>query len=376
MRLFKKRILPILACIAFALSFSACNVGKILNFDDEIVKNRVFFTIIGDDGEKAHENFVLTATDVINSLSDDNEFIENFNLPKGEIFEGEENVLGEKEKYVRVQVNRRIYDASLEAKRLYALTDGLFNVCSYRLTNQWHSGTIPSNQRILIETMGVANPLLIEESLSGGNYYLTKYVNPEQDGSIIKEHTRLSFNEISYGFALDCALGFADRYDISGAGAQIGNVAKFVGKGPYSDGKWNFSASTGDEALFDIAVPGGYSIATKDVKENSLIVNGLYIGSVIDPVSGVPTTLNKTGDDEYSPKSDYVVYAAVIAKSATEAQALCSYAMINGEKGADKLDKNAYGAVMFTLGGKAYVTGNAAISISEKFRNQYEIVKL
>ncbi len=376
MRLLKKRILPILACIAFALSFSACNAGKILNFDDEIAKNRVFFTIIGDDGEKAHENFLLTATDVINSLSDDNEFIENFNLPKGEIFEGEENVLGEKEKYVRVQVNRRIYDASLEAKRLYALTDGLFNVCSFRLANQWHSGKIPSSQRILIETMGVANPLLIEESLSGGNYYLTKYVNPEPDGSIIKEHTRLSFNEISYGFALDCALGFVDRYDISGAGAQIGNVAKFVGKGPYSDGKWNFSAATGDEALFDIAVPGGYSIATKDVKENSLIVNGLYIGSVIDPVSGVPTTLNKTGDDEYSPKSDYVVYAAVIAKSATEAQALCSYAMINGEKGADKLDKSAYGAVMFTLGGKAYVMGNAAISISEKFRNQYEIVKL
>lgn len=376
MRLLKKRILPILACIAFALSFSACNAGKILNFDDEIAKNRVFFTIIGDDGEKAHENFLLTATDVINSLSDDNEFIENFNLPKGEIFEGEENVLGEKEKYVRVQVNRRIYDASLEAKRLYALTDGLFNVCSFRLANQWHSGKIPSSQRILIETMGVANPLLIEESLSGGNYYLTKYVNPEPDGSIIKEHTRLSFNEISYGFALDCALGFVDRYDISGAGAQIGNVAKFVGKGPYSDGKWNFSAATGDEALFDIAVPGGYSIATKDVKENSLIVNGLYIGSVIDPVSGVPTTLNKTGDDEYSPKSDYVVYAAVIAKSATEAQALCSYAMINGEKGADKLDKSAYGAVMFTLGGKAYVTGNAAISISGKFKNQYEIVKL
>lgn len=376
MRLLKKRILPILACIAFALSFSACNAGKILNFDDEIAKNRVFFTIIGDDGEKAHENFLLTATDVINSLSDDNEFIENFNLPKGEIFEGEENVLGEKEKYVRVQVNRRIYDASLEAKRLYALTDGLFNVCSFRLANQWHSGKIPSSQRILIETMGVANPLLIEESLSGGNYYLTKYVNPEPDGSIIKEHTRLSFNEISYGFALDCALGFVDRYDISGAGAQIGNVAKFVGKGPYSDGKWNFSAATGDEALFDIAVPGGYSIATKDVKENSLIVNGLYIGSEIDPVSGVPTTLNKTGDDEYSPKSDYVVYAAVIAKSATEAQALCSYAMINGEKGADKLDKSAYGAVMFTLGGKAYVMGNAAISISEKFRNQYEIVKL
>ena len=371
MRLLKKRILPILACIAFALSFSACNAGKILNFDDEIAKNRVFFTIIGDDGEKAHENFLLTATDVINSLSDDNEFIENFNLPKGEIFEGEENVLGEKEKYVRVQVNRRIYDASLEAKRLYALTDGLFNVCSFRLANQWHSGKIPSSQRILIETMGVANPLL-----SGGNYYRTKYVNPEPDGSIIKEHTRLSFNEISYGFALDCALGFVDRYDISGAGAQIGNVAKFVGKGPYSDGKWNFSAATGDEALFDIAVPGGYSIATKDVKENSLIVNGLYIGSVIDPVSGVPTTLNKTGDDEYSPKSDYVVYAAVIAKSATEAQALCSYAMINGEKGADKLDKSAYGAVMFTLGGKAYVMGNAAISISEKFRNQYEIVKL
>lgn len=153
-------------------------------------------------------------------------------------------------------------------------------------------------------------------------------------------------------------------------------MPNLVGKGPYSDGKWNFSAATGDEALFDIAVPGGYSIATKDVKENSLIVNGLYIGSVIDPVSGVPTTLNKTGDDEYSPKSDYVVYAAVIAKSATEAQALCSYAMINGEKGADKLDKSAYGAVMFTLGGKAYVMGNAAISISEKFRNQYEIVKL
>ena len=50
--------------------------------------------------------------------------------------------------------------------------------------------------------------------------------------------------------------------------------------------------------------------------------------------------------------------------------------MINGEKSADKLDKAAYGAVMFTLGGKAYVTGNAAISISGKFKNQYEIVKL
>ena len=70
------------------------------------------------------------------------------------------------------------------------------------------------------------------------------------------------------------------------------------------------------------------------------------------------------------------MYVAVIAKTATEAQALCSYAMINGEKSADKLDKAAYGAVMFTLGGKAYVTGNAAISVSGKFKNQYEIVKL
>lgn len=376
MSLVKKRIFPIFACIVFVLSFSACNAKKILNFDDEIAENRIFFTIIGNDGEKAHENFLSTATDVINSLSDDNEFIKNFNLPEGEIFEGNENVLGEKEKYVRVEVNRRIYDASLEAKRLYALTDGLFNVCSYRLATQWHSGRIPSDEQILVETMGVANPLLIEESLSGGNYYLTKYVNPEQDGTIIKEHTRLSFGDISYGFALDCAFSFSDRYNISGAGAQIGNVAKFVGKGPLSDGKWNFSANTGNEWLFETEVPGGYSIASKDVNENSLSVDGLYIGSVIDPVSGVPTTLVKTGNAEFSQKGDYIVYAAVIAPTATEAQALCSYVMINGEKSADKLDKNAYGAVMFTLGGKAYVVGNATISISEKFKNQYKIVKL
>ena len=376
MRRLNNKILAILACLMLILSCFSCSAGKVLNFDDQTAKDRIFFTIIGDDGEKAHENFLLTATDVINSLSDSNEFVKNFNFPKGEIFEGEENILGEREKYVRVQVNRRIYDASLEAKRMYALTDGMFNICSYRLTSEWHSGTIPSDECILIETMGVSNPLLINESLSSGKYYLTKNVNPEQDGTITKEHTRLSFNELSYGFALDCALGFSDRYNISGVGAQIGNVAKFVGKGPYSDGKWKFAASTGNEKLFEIAVPGGYSIAVKDVKENSLTINELFIGSVIDPVSGVPTTLNKTDNGEYCQKSDYAVYVAVIAKTATEAQALCSYAMINGEKSADKLDKAAYGAVMFTLGGKAYVTGNAAISISGKFKNQYEIVKL
>ena len=98
MRRLNNKILAILACLMLILSCFSCSAGKVLNFDDQTAKDRIFFTIIGDDGEKAHEKFLLTATDVINSLSDSNEFVKNFNFPKGEIFEGEENILGEREK--------------------------------------------------------------------------------------------------------------------------------------------------------------------------------------------------------------------------------------------------------------------------------------
>ena len=69
MRRLNNKILAILACLMLILSCFSCSAGKVLNFDDQTAKDRIFFTIIGDDGEKAHENFLLTATDVIISIS-------------------------------------------------------------------------------------------------------------------------------------------------------------------------------------------------------------------------------------------------------------------------------------------------------------------
>ena len=382
MRKFLNKTVYFIACVLLATSLSACSVQKTFRFQDDAASTSVGFTMIGTDAgqvEKAHEEYLFAVSEVITALSADNDSVVRFNAPEGEITEGEYNILGDRDKYLTARVNRRVYDATLEAKRLYALTDGKFNACSFGLYSLWRGATVPGDDLISIETFGVSNPLLIGEKVSGGEYYLTKIVYPEKDGSIVKPHTRLSFERMSSGYALDCAVEKARRYGLTGISITTRFVAVFDGNGNRSDGKWNYSARLEDgRELMELVVPGGYAIATLDVGSGSGTIGDLFVGGVIDCKSGIPSTIVKTEDGSYCNKSDYVAYAAVVAKDAADAQALCDYALATYEREqrTEKLKKNALCSIVVTRQGKIYVTGDAQFSRSDLLGDDYQTVKL
>ncbi|MDD7158311.1 MAG: FAD:protein FMN transferase [Firmicutes bacterium] len=353
------KILLFIACIACVVYLFACSSARPTSYSDAIGEKTFDIVAVGKDTDAAHDYLLSAVKEVLSAISDDDRGISDFNSAIGRVYEGEENILGEREKYVSVEVNRRTYDAVLEAKRLYALTNETFNVCSGGLSELWAT-TIPTDAQLAVETMGVNNPLLLLESVQGGKYYLDKSIYPEPDGSVVKEHTFVSFSSMSDGFALDCAIDTAGKLNVSGFSAKIGTVAAFTGKSARKDGKWLYPVcSNGGISLIDLLVPGGYSVAVFDVDNGAKTIGDLYVGGAFDPMTGVPTTLLKIDDGQYVRKNDYVVFSAVVARSAAEAQALCLYSAVTGERAAEKLKETTLFSFTVTRGGNVYVTGAA-----------------
>ena len=159
-----KTLFMLLPCIIMALSSGACGVEprgffRTLNHSGISVELR----LKGMDESSAAEDIVTAMSRYDYALFSSSGSVSRFNAAEGDIFEGETNVLGEKDKYVRVSADNYLYSAVMRAKQLYRMTDGAFNIATKRLRERWRSNVAPSDALILRDIAGVQNPLLITE---------------------------------------------------------------------------------------------------------------------------------------------------------------------------------------------------------------------
>lgn len=300
--------------------------------------------------------------------------LSRFNSATGEIFEGEENILGVQEKYLRVEVDGYIYSAVEEAKRLYVDTEELFNVSAVRLRSRWHNGALPPPSDIIYrDVAGVQNPLLVEGKIVGGKYYLEKNVVTLPDGTPWEEHTYLGFEDMAEGIMCDAAAKALSGQNAVSADVRVGATRVYFGESETVEEQ--IRLSTG-EKLCRIEVASGCFITVCDVYKNARYKDdGTFVGGVINPRDGCPTTLKRIADDVYEQAGDYPVAAAVISDGGSKSCAFAYAALIKGFDAGTMLKKSGVSAIVFTSEGNVYVFGDVRFSLEDDGKG-YNVIRL
>ena len=295
-----------------------------------------------------------------------------FNAADGTVIEGETNILGGKDKYVRVAADNYLYSAVMTAKNLYRTTEGRFNIATKRLKERWYSAQIfPAESLILRDIAGVQNPLLIDEYIIDGTYYLQKYVTFDDDGELNEEHTYIAFDDALGGIMCDAAARMAAGKNLSSAYIKADNTSVYLGEGTYDVA---VNMSTGDR-LATVKLPAGKYVTEMDVYFNSRNLGSrLFIGGIIDPRTGIPTTLTKIMPGVYSSKDDYVYAAIVVSDSGYKSNALCFSACVDGADTGDILTDDS-AALIFTSTGRLYVAGDIEFELADG-QGALEIIRL
>lgn len=300
--------------------------------------------------------------------------VAKFNSADGEIFEGEENILGERDLYVRVEVDRYVYSAVKEAKELYDATDETFSISMVRLRKMWRAAEdkTPSDDDIYREIAGVQNPLLITEKIADGKFYLEKGMPPQSNENLKGEHTLISFDDMAEGILCDAA-----AKTLAGAGAEyaeitVGGTGANFGRESITK---NVALSSGAE-LCSVRLDPGCFVSVADVYKNShYLSGGLFVGGIINPADGCPTSIKKIMQDTYVKTNEYPVAAAVITDGGSKACAFAQAACIKGENSGKMLTDNNVRALIFTSEGRLFVVGDIEYSLGRN-EGKYEIIKL
>ncbi len=368
-----KTLFMLLPCIIMALSSGACGVEprgffRTLNHSGISVELR----LKGIDESSAAEDMVTAMSRYDYALFSSSGSVSRFNAAEGDIFEGETNVLGEKDKYVRVSADNYLYSAVMRAKQLYRMTDGAFNIATKRLRERWRSNVAPSDALILRDIAGVQNPLLITERIIDGKYYLEKDVNFYDDGKLYEEHTYITFEDAGEGIMCDAAVRMASGKRLTSAEIRAGSTRAYLGSGEMTA---KINLSTGEE-LADVTISGGQFVSIADVYKNSYaLATGSIAGGIINPRTGIPTTLEKVSDGVYTGAGEYVFAAIVVSDSGIKTNALCVAACVDGKLACDTIAENGASALIFMSDGKVYVVGDMRYELAFG-EDKYEIIRV
>lgn len=327
--------------------------------------------LYGDNASVADEKISAAAQSVYSVIMADEQ---KFNACEGNVSESGKNVLDETEYTVATEVGRHTYECFQKAKHWYVRSNYAYNVADKRLRSLYGSDKpFPTSDAVLREINGLQTPLLVEAYTQSGRFYLGQYITFAQDGAIDDEHTYLGFDNIIDGYTLDCLAPIMTESAVYGK-ITVGSTSVYCGNDPRSKtGEWCRTISI-EEFSFncDIRVSGGEFVSVKSIAGSYDLPSGLCVGGVIDPVTGLPTTVAETPDGFIGQASDYVLCAAVIGSSGADCQALSFAACVRGVGIAQAIrDANAR-AVIVMRSGTVYTIGDAQCSRPDG----YELVRL
>ncbi len=382
-----RKILPktfcVFLCVLLTLQSTACSKDAArYRFNMPYSDKNVTLNLLGKNSRSAYLEMVETARAIDEQLSS---YIygdtEKFNRADGEFFENGINILGDTEYKVKVGVGFYVYESVTLGKKLFADTNGTFSVTSKRLREMWFSANeIPDRTSVLRETDGLQNPLLIDTKTIGGEYYLEKDVMFLSSGEMSDEHACVTFEDFICGYTLDKLASVAARNGLTSAEISVGNSTAFLGKNSDSKtGEWIYSSFSYDDALLcEIILPANSFVSEVDVTENShCLSDGVYVGGVINPLSGYPTTMIQAETGDYVQSASYVTRAIVIGSGGAVCDAYAIAACVTGKKFSDIAPKGEISAILFTSDGKAYVFGDIRLSQnSNALINEYKKITL
>lgn len=370
-----KVILAVIMCVTTVFSCFAC-ATKPDEYSRTLTNSglNVTLTVKGANSENT-ANAIFSAMEKRDaSLFSSEGALSKFNSATGEIFQGEENIAGVPEKYLRVEADAYFYSAVEEAKRLYVDTEELFNVSAVRLRSLWHNGALPPpSDAIYRDVAGVQNPLLVDGKIVGGKYFVEKSVVTLSDGTPNEEHTYIGFEDMAEGIMCDAAAKALSGQNAVSADVRIGASRVYFGASATVEEQVVLSNG---EKLCRIEVASGCFFTVCDVYKNSgYLGDGTFVGGIINPCDGCPTTLKKIGDDAYVQASDYPVAAAVISDGGSKSCAFAYAALIKGSESAAMLKRSGVSAIVFTSEGNVYVFGDVRFSL-EGGGKGYNVVEL
>jgi len=306
-----------------------------------------------------------------------------FNNSMGELIDGNENVLGQIDKRVKVEVGRYCYELVLKSIEYYSETEYAFSITVDGLMKKWsvdaHSlekidrgeatGPFPTEEEILIETQGVQNPFLIEPLVENGKYYLVK-------DSI---DTKIDLGGIAKGYLADRLAAIATERGVKAALIDVGGTLRLIGLKPKSE-SWKVGVREPEKNSIDylcaLNLPSGTAVATSGSYERGYYENGLLVCHIINPQSGLPITVERDMLGAFVPSTTYVQSATVWGASAETCDVLSTASCVLGASVAPIIKANGYNAVLFTVDGYMYVIGSADFIAGFNGYEAYERVNL
>lgn len=357
----------IFLCAVLLIQSSACSESvKSYYFNMPYSSNGVYLNLCGGNSQTAYREMQKTAYAIDEQLSGYRYGdVEKFNRADGDIFENGINILGVTEYKVKVDVGFYTYESVLFGRKMFIDTNGAFSITTKRLKERWRSATaLPDKTLLMRDTSGLQNPLLIEAKTIGGRYYLEKDVMFMQSGELSDEHAFITSADFICGYTLDKLASVAARSKLSSAEISVGSSKVFLGGNPDSKtGKWSYSSYSDNYGLLcEIAVPANSFVSEVDISKNShTLFDGTYIGGVINPSTGYPTTMIQADTGDYVQSGSYVTKAIVVGKSGATCDALATAACVLDSGFSDIAKNEEVAAVLFTSDGKMYVVGNMEI---------------
>ena len=281
----KKRFFCIAVAVLMVISFSSCKTAQknkysaySMDYFDTVI------TITGYENNK--EEFDKTANEMISMLGEYHKLYSIYHR-----FDGLENLCTVNEvvdgTHRTVEVDRRIIDMLLYAKKMYEKTNGVMNVAMGSVLSLWHD----------YRTIGKDNPdaasLPPMEKLKEAAKHtdISKVVIDEVNNTVTLEDPlmKLDVGAVAKGYATEqVALAFEQK-GVSGYVLNVGGNVRTIGK--KADGsKWTVGVENpnGEDYLAYIELDG-QSLVTSGSYQRFYYVDGKAYHHIIDPKTLMPS---------------------------------------------------------------------------------------
>lgn len=227
-----------------------------------------------------------------------------------------------------VRIDEQLFSLLVNAKRLWAETDGAFDITIPPLLTCWNiyngSGRLPSDEEInkALQCVGMEHVILSEHERT------VAFDIPE---------IMLDLGGIGKGFAIDYIVGLLREYEIDAALIHGGWSTIYALGAPPNEGAWTVRLPHPKDASLEIATfrLRDMSISSASILSKAFTIGERIYGHVIDPRTGYPV--------------DELLSAIAIAPTATESDALSTAFLVLGFDGAHRYCKrrNDVGAILF-----------------------------
>ncbi len=376
-----KSIALIFVAILLAIAPLGCGEKKYHTSTHTVFSSGIVFSasLLGGNESKALEEMSAMLDEIgesVNTQKSDS-FVSRFNrAPAGEV----------------IEVDEHTYFLASEAKRLYLLTGGAFDVTLSSLSEIWgvdiagineyaYSGgqpdALPTSEQIISSKGASANSLIITES--EGKYYLTK-----TDANLT-----LDLGGIAKGYCADKCREIAKANGVTSALISVGGNLVLIGNNENANGsqkEWGVGVNN-PRPLNSIRYVCGFydtdcGIATSGDYERCWDYeysdgDKVQVCHILDGRKGMPLGVKYNAQtSKYENESDYIISATIRGESSMLCDALATAVCVLGlEQGKALLESVGYDGIIFTADKKCLIVGDFLFEeTTNLYKEEYSFV--